>query len=129
MRNPVGWFEIYCDDIERAKAFYQQVFGVQLQGLQDPTPDAGVPALEMWAFPMDPAGGGASGALVKAQGVSAGMGGTLVYFSCEDCAVEGARVDAAGGRIERGKMSIGPYGFIVLAWDTEGNMIGLHSMA
>jgi hypothetical protein len=34
----------------------------------------------------------------------------------------------AGGRLEREKMSIGPYGFIALAYDTEGNMIGLHSM-
>ncbi len=34
----------------------------------------------------------------------------------------------AGGRIQRDKMSIGQYGFIALAIDTEGNMIGLHSM-
>jgi predicted enzyme related to lactoylglutathione lyase len=54
--------------------------------------------------------------------------GTIVYFECEDSAVEGARVAGAGGRIHREKMSIGQYGFIVLAVDTEGNMIGLHSM-
>lgn len=34
----------------------------------------------------------------------------------------------AGGRIEREKFSIGEYGFIALAIDTEGNMFGLHSM-
>jgi predicted enzyme related to lactoylglutathione lyase len=28
----------------------------------------------------------------------------------------------------RAKMSIGQYGFIALITDTEGNMIGLHSM-
>ena len=38
-------------------------------------------------------------------------------------------VEKAGGRIQRAKMSIGPYGFIVLAVDTEGNLIGLHSLA
>jgi hypothetical protein len=37
-------------------------------------------------------------------------------------------VAAAGGKVHREKMSIGPYGFIVLAVDTEGNMFGLHSM-
>jgi NAD(P)H-dependent flavin oxidoreductase YrpB (nitropropane dioxygenase family) len=27
MNNPVGWFEIYVDDMPRAKAFYETVFG------------------------------------------------------------------------------------------------------
>lgn len=128
MRNPVGWFEIYVEDMARARAFYERVFDVRLQGLQDPNPDAGEAALEMWAFPMEMEAGGASGALVRAQGVAPGMGGTLVYFSCDDCAVEGARVADAGGRVHREKMAIGEYGFIVLAFDPEDNMIGLHSM-
>ena len=52
----------------------------------------------------------------------------MVYFNCGDCATEGARVAEAGGKLEREKMSIGEYGFIVLARDTEGNMFGLHSL-
>jgi predicted enzyme related to lactoylglutathione lyase len=36
-------------------------------------------------------------------------------------------VAAAGGRIHRPKLSIGEWGFISLVYDTEGNMIGLHS--
>jgi len=52
----------------------------------------------------------------------------LVYFGCEDCAVVGKRAVAVGGSIEREKLSIGQYGFIVLGVDTEGNRIGLHSM-
>lgn len=82
----------------------------------------------MYAFAMSQETWGASGALVKFDGMPAGIGGTLVYFSCEDCAVEGARVEAAGGTLVRPKMSIGEYGHIVLAKDTEGNLIGLHSM-
>jgi predicted enzyme related to lactoylglutathione lyase len=35
---------------------------------------------------------------------------------------------AAGGRIQKPRMSIGQYGFISLVVDTEGNMLGLHSM-
>jgi hypothetical protein len=65
---------------------------------------------------------------VNIPGVPSGGNSTLVYFACEDCAVEGARVAAAGGTIHREKLSIGEYGFIVLAVDTEGNMIGLHSL-
>jgi predicted enzyme related to lactoylglutathione lyase len=110
--NPVGWFEIYVQDMARAKQFYETVFGAKLEKL--PTPD-----LEMWAFPMALDRMGAAGALVKNS--------VLVYFSCADCATEVERVRAAGGRIQKEKTSIGEYGFIALAFDTEGNMIGLHS--
>ena len=71
---------------------------------------------------------GASGAIVKMEGVKSGGSGTIIYFHCEDCAVEEGRVTGAGGRIHRPKTSIGQYGHISLVYDTEGNMIGLHSM-
>ncbi|MDH5821879.1 VOC family protein [Luteimonas sp. RD2P54] len=121
--NPVGWFEIYVQDMARAQKFYETVLGVKLEKLGNP--DA---SLEMMAFPMGMERPGASGALAKMSGVPSGGNSTLVYFICEDCAEEAGRVAAAGGRIEREKMSIGEYGFIVLAIDTEGNMFGLHSM-
>ena len=122
--NPVGWFEIYVNDLERAAKFYEAVFETDLQEL--PFPDS---PLAMRAFPMSVGVSGSSGALVHCEGVAAGRGGTLVYFSCKDCAVEGSRVEAAGGKIQREKMSIGDFGFIVLAEDPDGNMIGLHSNA
>ena len=62
------------------------------------------------------------------KGKDSGIGGTIVYFSCADCAVEAARAAKNGGQIHKEKFSIGQYGFIVLVLDTEGNMIGLHSM-
>jgi predicted enzyme related to lactoylglutathione lyase len=119
--NPVGWFEIYVQDMSRAKKFYEAVFRVKLEKL-------GSPEMEMWSFPMAMEGFGASGSLVKMKGVPSGGNSTLVYFSCADCAIEAARVVPAGGRIDREKMSIGQYGFIALAVDTEGNLFGLHSM-
>jgi predicted enzyme related to lactoylglutathione lyase len=122
-RNPVGWFEIYVQDMDRAKKFYETVLGVELMKLESPDPE-----IEMQAFPMNMEAGGASGALAKMEGCPSGGMGTLVYFSCEDCANEASRVDAAGGKVFKPKMSIGQYGFIALVNDTEGNMIGLHSM-
>src|ERR1700722_3139576 len=119
-RNPVGWFEIYVQDIERAKAFYQNTFQVTLERLESP-------GIELWAFPMGMDAPGASGAIVKMNGKDSGAGGTLIYFSCADCAVEASRAVQNGGRIQKEKMSIGDYGFIALVLDTEGNMIGLHS--
>ncbi|MBF2000487.1 MAG: VOC family protein [Synechococcales cyanobacterium M58_A2018_015] len=122
--NPVAWFEIYVDDLARAKLFYESVLGVNLDVLSDPDDSS----IEMLSFPSDMEKYGASGALVKMQGFKSGGNSTLIYFSCEDCGVEESRVEAAGGRVQKPKMSIGEYGFISLAIDSEGNMFGLHSM-
>jgi len=119
VNNPVGWFEIYVQDISRAKTFYESVFEVKLERLNSP--------IEIWGFPMTMDGYGASGALVKMEGVSSGGNSTLVYFSCADCAITANCVSQHGGQIHREKMSIGEYGFIALIVDTEGNMLGLHS--
>jgi predicted enzyme related to lactoylglutathione lyase len=70
---------------------------------------------------------GAGGALTTMEGMKPGGGGTLIYFACEDCAVEQARVEPAGGRVLQPKMKIGDYGFISICMDTEGNPIGLYS--
>jgi len=124
--NSVNWFEIYVQDMARARAFYEAVFDIALEPLK--LPDGDEETLEMWSFPGDMDRYGANGALCRMPGAPSGPGGTLVYFACEDCGATGDRVATAGGRVHRGKMSIGEYGFIVLAFDSEGNMIGLHSM-
>jgi len=122
--NPVAWFEIYVDDLARAKQFYESVLSVNLDVLSDPNDTS----IEMLSFPSDMEKYGASGALVKMEGFTSGGNSTLIYFSCEDCAVEESRVEAAGGHIQKPKMPIGEYGFISLAIDSEGNVFGLHSM-
>lgn len=110
-------------DIERAKTFYQKTLQMTLEHLE-------VPGMELWAFPpvMQPDFPGAAGALVKMDGKESGSGGTLVYFSCADCATEASRAAQDGGKIHKEKESIGEYGFIAVIIDPEGNMIGLHSM-
>jgi predicted enzyme related to lactoylglutathione lyase len=82
----------------------------------------------MLAFPMNPELPGCPGALVKMEGKDSGGGGTIIYFSCDDCAVEASRAAKNGGEIFKEKFSIGEYGFIALVSDTEGNLFGLHSM-
>jgi predicted enzyme related to lactoylglutathione lyase len=122
--NPVTWFEIYVKDMPRAKAFYEKTLSVQLGKLDTPASDV----TEMWSFPMGKDSYGATGALVKMNDGPAGSGGTLVYFECNDCAVEAEKARANGGKVMKDKFSIGPHGFIALVYDTEGNVIGLHSM-
>lgn len=119
--NPVNWFEIYVQNMARARKFYESVFHLKLEKINSPD-------TEMWSFPMDVERFGAGGSLVRMEGFSSGGNSTIIYFICADCAVEAGRVAAAGGRIHKEKTSIGEYGFIALAFDTEGNMFGLHSM-
>ncbi|MGF1531524.1 MAG: VOC family protein [Puniceicoccaceae bacterium] len=125
--KPVGWFEIYVDEMPRARAFYEATLNIQLDPMPTPGDEEG---LEMWAFPdaMDMAKPGCSGALCKMKGFQPGSGGTIIYFLCEDCAIVASRAAAHGGTIYKEKMSIGDYGFIAIVGDSEGNTIGLHSM-
>jgi uncharacterized protein len=117
--NPITWCEIYVQDMNRAKSFYESVFQIKMEKLESS-------GMEMWAFPMTMDKVGAAGALVKMDGVTSGGSGTIPYFHCEEVAVEEGRVVAAGGHIHKPKISIGQYGFMALILDTEGNMIGLH---
>ncbi|WP_404308694.1 VOC family protein [Neorhodopirellula lusitana] len=120
--NPVGWFEIYVSDLERATKFYETVLAVKLEKLDSPSPE-----VEMVAFPIAMDGPGASGALTKMDGVAPGGNSVMVYFSCTDCATEAARIEDAGGSLQQPKTDIGDYGFCAMAVDTEGNTFGLHS--
>ena len=121
--NPVGWFEIYVNDLPRATTFYESVLKKKLTPLDSPLGE-----LKMMAFPMKMGAAGAAGALVKMDGMHAGANSTIVYFVSDDCAIEQSRVEQAGGKVMKPKLSIGQYGFITLAIDSEGNVFGVHSM-
>ncbi|MCH5596714.1 VOC family protein [Niabella ginsengisoli] len=122
--NPVVWFEIYVDDMERATKFYETVLNIKLEQMSDPSDES----MQMKAFPGDMKNHGTSGTLVKMEGGKVGGTDVIIYFGCEDCAVEESRVKAVGGKICKPKMPIGEYGFCSIVTDTEGNTIGLHSM-
>ena len=123
-KNPVNWFEIYVDDIERAKKFYAEVLQISFQ-------DAETPHGKMAFFPFseDCNAPNACGALYQmTHFVRAGGNSVLVYFQCDDCQVEQDRVEAAGGKVLFPKMDIGEHGFCACCEDSEGNSFGLHSM-
>jgi predicted enzyme related to lactoylglutathione lyase len=126
--NPGAWFEIYIDDMDRAKTFYETVLDTTLTAM--PMPESEGPTMQMLSFPMTfDKTSGAPGALVKMEGMPAGGSGTIIYFASADCAIEEARIEAAGGTVIQPKMDIGESGFALMATDTEGNTFGVHSMA
>ena len=120
--NPVGWFELYVQDIQRAKSFYEAVLQTTLNEIV--IPDANI---KMWGFPQNMEATGSSGALIQVAGAPSGRGGTMIYFQCDDCATVADRARAHGGSIHQAKMSVGEYGFVSLINDTEGNLVGLFS--
>lgn len=126
-KNVICWFEIYADDIERAKKFYSEVLSTQFND---------VPAVEgsddfKMSFFSSMENQGVSGALIQMKGARNGNNGntsTIVYFPCEDCSIEEARVEKAGGKVIKPKMSLGEHGFMSLCIDSEYNTFGLYSM-
>jgi len=126
MKNAVNWFEIYTADFERAKYFYETVFACKLADI--PINNERHTEMRYASFPGGLPNEGAGGALVKLDVAKPGIGGTLIYFATEEINTELSRVEAAGGKIVRPKIHAGDFGFIALIEDTEGNMIGLHSI-
>lgn len=123
-KNPFTWVEIYVADMSRAQKFYETVLQIKMIPMEAPG-DFG--DLEMVSFPWAEGESNISGALCKTSEMKPGLGGTLVYFACEDCEAETSRVVEAGGQVLQPKFQIGEHGFVSIAMDTEGNSIGFHS--
>ena len=119
--NPVTWFEIYVEDLARAKVFYESVFNCSL--IKEKTDGS----FEAYRFPGEMPGNGAMGALMKHPMRKPSQEGTMVYFHCVDCQVQSELAKKNGGQVYRPKWSIGQDGFIAIIGDAEGNAIGLHS--
>lgn len=124
-KNPFTWVEIYVEDMSRAQKFYETVLQIEMIPMETPGEFGD---LQMMSFPWVVGEANISGALCKTSEMKPGTGGTLVYFTCEDCATESSRVEDAGGKVLQQKFQIGEHGFCSIVMDTEGNTIGLHSM-
>ena len=121
LKNPIGWFEIYVEDLERSKYFYETVFERSLV----PMPTDG--SFEALVFSGEVTGSGAMGAIICHPMRKPSRDGTLIYFSCEDCDRQIERAKNHGGAVYKEKHNIGDAGYIAIIGDTEGNAIGLHS--
>lgn len=120
--NPINWFEIPVHDLSRAKAFYENLLGIEMTLTQ-------MGNLEMAWFPGSPNSAGASGTLMKADSYVPSHEGTMVYFYVDDIEAALDRVVEKGGRVLNPKMSIGEYGFVAHFEDCEGNRVALHTPA
>ena len=120
-KNPVIWFDIYTQDLQRAKSFYEKVFLFTL--IEEPTDGS----FQAYRFPGGMPGFGYMGALMYHPMRKPSSEGTIVYFECEDCEQQSNLALLHGGQVFKSKWSIGDEGFVAIIGDTEGNAIGLHS--
>jgi predicted enzyme related to lactoylglutathione lyase len=124
--HAINWFEIPVVNFERAKLFYEALFGYQM-----PVTDRG--SVRMGFFLYDFKNGGRGGAIVyNPDFYQPSEGGSLIYLNCEpDLQPILNKVEAAGGQVIKEKTVISPdqnLGFWALIKDTEGNRVALHSM-
>ena len=114
----IQWFEIPASDFNRAKNFYETVFGVDLQ-----VNDFG--NFKMAVFPHKEVGG----AICWGDAYTPGSIGTLLYLDANpDLAEVLGKVKSAGGTIIQDKKQISPeHGYMSLFTDSEGNRLALHS--
>nr|WP_298147050.1 VOC family protein [uncultured Pseudomonas sp.] len=120
--NAINWFELFVHDFDRAREFYEHALASKL------TIEDGM-GRRMALFPYTPEQG-VGGCLCESEECQPGAGGTLVYLNVEgqlDNVLQ--RVPDAGGAIIQSKMSIAPNGYIAVIKDSEGNVVGLHSMS
>jgi uncharacterized protein len=123
IKDAVAWVEIPVVDFSRAKAFYSAIYDFEM------------PEMEMgpvrMGFLLHDQGNGVGGAICAGDGYKpSGHDGPKLYLNGgADLNVVLNRVEGAGGKVALPKVEIAPeMGFMAFFEDTEGNVIGLHSM-
>lgn len=119
--DKVVHFEIPADDLARAKKFYSETFGWQLQDVPDMSYVMArtTETDEKW-MPKEP--GAINGGMAQRGGSLTAPSFAMDVKNIEE-AIE--KVKAAGGTIVKGKTSVGSMGFIAYFKDTEGNVLSL----
>lgn len=116
--NNLRHFAIECDDVERARAFYEHVFGWEIRPW-------GPPGFYQ-IFTGVPESPGVQGALQKREAPLSGDGshGVQPTFGVEDLASIIREVEANGGRLVMPEYRIEGVGNLIYFEDPEGNRIG-----
>lgn len=115
--NPVMYFEIPVNDMDRAMTFYAAVFTVDFD-------KETIDNNEMALFPFADERSGISGALAKGEIYKPTKDGVVIYFRTENINTTIQSATAHGGEILYPKTDNG-IGFVAEFEDTEGNRIAL----
>jgi uncharacterized protein len=121
MSGRVVHFEVPFDDADRAREFYQEVFGWQIQPMPEmdynmvqtgPVSDQGMPS--------EP--GYIGGGMMQRQ---APYTSPVLTVAVDDIDAAIVAIEKHGGAAAGEKMAIGDMGFAAYFTDSEGNLLGL----
>jgi len=123
LHHSLNWFEIPVVDFDRAKKFYSAIYDFEM-------PEQQFGPNRMGFLLHDRDNGGVGGAIVHGKGYKPCATGARIYLcGGNDLTVVLNRVEAAGGKIVFSKVLIAPgMGHMAFINDTEGNLLGLHSI-
>jgi uncharacterized protein len=116
--NPVVYFEIPVNDIDRAITFYKNVFNFDFD-------KEVIDKNEMALFPFAEENSGISGALAKGEIYKPTKDGVVIYFGTENIDETLTLATSNGGQILYPKTDNG-IGLVAEFEDTEGNRIALY---
>jgi predicted enzyme related to lactoylglutathione lyase len=125
MSGRVVHFEIPYDDGDRARGFYKEAFGWQLQEIPGMGYTMVVSGPSGGEGPSEP--GFINGGMLARQEAAASAPVVVVDVESIDVALE--RVAELGGSTVVGKRPVGGMGFTAYVRDPEGNVIGLWETA
>ena len=115
MPNDIAHFAIHADDCQRAKGFYESVFGWTFEPWGPP---------DFWLITTSPEGVG--GALQQRRAPVDGQG--MIGYECtigvEDLDAIAEAIEEHGGVITMPPMVIETVGTLLMFRDTEGNVVG-----
>jgi len=117
--NPVVYFEIPVNNIDRAIKFYKAIFNFDFE-------KEVIDHNEVALFPFIGENLGISGALAKGEIYKPTNDGVLIYFKTENIDKTLKMAIESGGQILYPKTSNGDLGFVAEFKDSEGNRIALH---
>jgi predicted enzyme related to lactoylglutathione lyase len=117
--NRVVHFDVYADEVDRAIAFYQQVFGWAI---------AKAEGMDYWLITTGEGQPGIDGGLSQRERPTAGtvpQFGFTCTVDVEDVQAAVAAVVAAGGSAVHPPGPVPGVGYLAYVRDTEGNHLGL----
>ena len=120
MSGRVVHFEIPADDVERARQFYREAFGWQLQ----PMPEMGYTLVQTTPTgdqgPTEP--GAINGGMMQRHDP---LSTVIVVIDVDDIDTALKTVEELGGTVVRQRMPIGDMGHAAYFRDPDGNVVGL----
>ena len=107
-------FEIPADDIQRAKAFYSNLFGWKIEGI----PGMDYAMIDVFGAP----GGGMMKRMHPEQQITD-------YIGVPSVDEYAAKVEKLGGKIIVPKKAVPGMGYFIICMDTENNAFGIWEMS